>query len=329
MAPSIRRRTVLVTVLFAAAVTSLGGQTARPAFDRKAVEISYQKFVLDNGLTLLVHTDHARAGRGREPLLPRRLAQRAARARPASRTCSSTSSSTAPSTIRTASARRWTTWAPTTATAPPARTAPTSSRTCRRRRSSGRSSSKPTASGSSAADQPGDARARTRRGAEREAAGREPALRAGVQPHLRADVSQGHPYSWPVIGSMEDLNAASLADVKELVRQLLRPEQRGAGAGRRHHGRTRAGAGEEVLRRHSRRPAGGTRRAVGAPARWRRCAIPCSTACRRRASIASITRRRGATRTSRACSCLPACSAARAARGSTAGWSTTWISPPP
>src|SRR6185436_1868574 len=59
MAPSIRRRIALVTVLFAAAVTSLGGQTARPAFDRKAVEISYQKFVLDNGLTLLVHTDHA------------------------------------------------------------------------------------------------------------------------------------------------------------------------------------------------------------------------------------------------------------------------------
>jgi zinc protease len=29
---------------------------------------------------------------------------------------------------------------------------------------------------------------------------------------------QGHPYSWPVIGSMEDLNAASLADVKEWFR---------------------------------------------------------------------------------------------------------------
>src|ERR1044072_5716724 len=59
MAFSIRRRLALVTVLLAAAVTSLGGQTARPAFDRKSVEIPYQKFVLDNGLTLLVHTDHA------------------------------------------------------------------------------------------------------------------------------------------------------------------------------------------------------------------------------------------------------------------------------
>jgi len=44
-------------------VSSLGGQTARPAFDRKAIEISYQKFVLDNGLTLLVHTDHAKGVR--------------------------------------------------------------------------------------------------------------------------------------------------------------------------------------------------------------------------------------------------------------------------
>ena len=46
-------------LLVAAAATSLGGQTPRPAFDRKAVEIPHQKFVLENGLTLLVHTDHA------------------------------------------------------------------------------------------------------------------------------------------------------------------------------------------------------------------------------------------------------------------------------
>src|SRR5262245_48752468 len=60
MKPSIRRRLCLVSLLAVAAATSLGGQTvARPAFDRKAVEIPYQKFVLDNGLTLLVHTDHA------------------------------------------------------------------------------------------------------------------------------------------------------------------------------------------------------------------------------------------------------------------------------
>ena len=49
----------LVCLLLLAAATSIGGQAGRPAFDRKAVEIPYQKFVLDNGLTLLVHTDHA------------------------------------------------------------------------------------------------------------------------------------------------------------------------------------------------------------------------------------------------------------------------------
>ena len=33
----------------------------------------------------------------------------------------------------------------------------------------------------------------------------------------------GHPYSWPVIGSMEDLSAASLDDVKEFFRQYYTP----------------------------------------------------------------------------------------------------------
>jgi len=33
--------------------------TAPPAFDRSAYEIKFKKFVLDNGLTLLVHTDHS------------------------------------------------------------------------------------------------------------------------------------------------------------------------------------------------------------------------------------------------------------------------------
>jgi zinc protease len=34
---------------------------------------------------------------------------------------------------------------------------------------------------------------------------------------------QGHPYSWPVIGSMEDLSAASVDDVKEFYRLWYRP----------------------------------------------------------------------------------------------------------
>src|SRR6185369_13388152 len=57
--PAMPRFIALVCLLLLAAATSIGGQAGRPAFDRKAVEIPYQKFVLDNGLTLLVHTDHA------------------------------------------------------------------------------------------------------------------------------------------------------------------------------------------------------------------------------------------------------------------------------
>ena len=54
------------------------------------VDIPYQKFVLDNGLTLIVHEDHKAPDRGRERLVPRRLQEREARARPASPTSSST-----------------------------------------------------------------------------------------------------------------------------------------------------------------------------------------------------------------------------------------------
>jgi len=36
--------------------------------------------------------------------------------------------------------------------------------------------------------------------------------------------SKGHPYSWPVIGSMTDLTAASLDDVKEFFRRYYAPD---------------------------------------------------------------------------------------------------------
>ncbi len=38
-----------------------------------------------------------------------------------------------------------------------------------------------------------------------------------------AAYSNGHPYSWPVIGSQEDLSAATLDDVKEFFRQYYSP----------------------------------------------------------------------------------------------------------
>jgi zinc protease len=59
MVSRMSRSVALVGALVAAAAAVLGGQTARVAFDRKAVEIPHQTFVLQNGLTLLVHTDHA------------------------------------------------------------------------------------------------------------------------------------------------------------------------------------------------------------------------------------------------------------------------------
>ena len=71
----------------------------------------------------------------------------------------------------------------------------------------------------------------------------------------------GHPYRHATIGSMADLDAASLADVRKWFKRPLRPQQRRAGAGRRHRRRHRAAAGREVVRRHPARarsaPVGG------------------------------------------------------------------------
>ena len=59
--------------------------------------------------------------------------------------------------------------------------------------------------------------------------------------HLYPD---GHPYHHPTIGSMEDLDAASLDDVRDVLRDLLRAQQRGALGG----GRLRARPGPRVGR---------------------------------------------------------------------------------
>ena len=39
----------------------------------------------------------------------------------------------------------------------------------------------------------------------------------------RDDVSAGHPYSWPTIGSMADLSAATVEDVKQFFRLYYAP----------------------------------------------------------------------------------------------------------
>lgn len=53
------RKLALLVLCALAAVPSASAQTAKPKFDRKQFAIPHQKFVLDNGLTLIVHTDHS------------------------------------------------------------------------------------------------------------------------------------------------------------------------------------------------------------------------------------------------------------------------------
>ena len=80
---------------------------------------------------------------------------------------------------------------------------------------------------------------------------------------------EGHPYRHSTIGSMADLDAASLADVKQLVHRQIWPEQCGAGARRRHRRGRGAAAGREIFRRRS-RAARSTCRPRPTCRRWRR-----------------------------------------------------------
>ena len=136
-----------------------------------------------------------------------------------------------------------------------------------------------------------------------------------------------HPYSWSTIGSMDDLNAASLDDVKEWYATYYGPNncvlslagditpERALELVNKYFGGIPPGP--PLPRTEAWVP----RSTATSATRWR-------TACRRRASIASTTRRRGATPTSRGSTCSPACSAARRARGSIAAWSTRRRWPP-
>ena len=66
-----------------------------------------------------------------------------------------------------------------------------------------------------------------------------------IQAHV---FPESHPYHHPTIGSMEDLNAASLDDVGEFFATYYAPEQRGAHGGRRLRPRRGAGHGRAPLR---------------------------------------------------------------------------------
>ncbi len=72
-----------------------------------------------------------------------------------------------------------------------------------------------------------------------------------LQGHL---FPESHPYHHSTIGSMEDLDAASLEDVERLLPDVLRAEQRGpVGRRRRRHGRG-PGQRRALLRRHPGQP---------------------------------------------------------------------------
>ena len=85
----------------------------------------------------------------------------------------------------------------------------------------------------------------------------------------RDDLPASHPYSWSTIGSMADLDAASLDDVKAWYQTYYGPNNCVLVARRRHHAGARAGAREEVLRRHSAGPAARARRRLDAALRPR------------------------------------------------------------
>ena len=75
-----------------------------------------------------------------------------------------------------------------------------------------------------------------------------------------------HPYHHDTIGSMKDLDAASLDDVKQWFATNYGAANITTRAGRRHHARCRESEVARIFRRHSGRPAGAAPAAVGCAA---------------------------------------------------------------
>ena len=73
----------------------------------------------------------------------------------------------------------------------------------------------------------------------------------------------GHPYSWTTIGSMEDLDAAELDGRQGVVQDLLRRRQRGAFRRRRRRRPRGEEEGRALLRRHPFRSPGGQAGSLG------------------------------------------------------------------
>ena len=137
---------------------------------------------------------------------------------------------------------------------------------------------------------------------------------------LEALFPEGHPYRHSTIGSMADLDAATLEDVKTWFRSQIRPQQRRPRPRRRRLGGRGPAAGREAFRRHPARTGQQSRqgrRADPAGAQGRGDEGPG----RQHPALSQLDR-------ARACSTMPpssstsppACSAASPARGSTTSW---------
>ena len=104
-----------------------------------------------------------------------------------------------------------------------------------------------------------------------------------------------HPYSWSTIGSMADLDAASLEDVKEWYRTYYGPDNCVLSLAGDITPERRARAGEEVLQRDPAGPAAAPRRAVDPALRAQRPRGSPGSRAAGAACIAPITRPAGAT----------------------------------
>ena len=138
---------------------------------------------------------------------------------------------------------------------------------------------------------------------------------------LEALFPEGHPYRHSTIGSMADLDAASLDDVQRLVPRQIRPEQRRARPRRRHRRRPRRGRWSRAISATSR--AARSTRPPRPPCRRCRARVDRGDARpgRQHPPLPQLGGARPHRRTiGRRSTSAPPCSAASPARGSTTSW---------
>ena len=88
---NLRMRAALALAALAVLATHGLAQAPAPAASADAApKIDFEKYTLPNGLQVILHVDRKLPDRPREPVVPRRLEERAGRAARASRTSSST-----------------------------------------------------------------------------------------------------------------------------------------------------------------------------------------------------------------------------------------------